>query len=887
MKKQKDPSVPPRWASRLLRNFVPSNKLEDLEGDLLEMYSHWIRTMGVRSARQRYIWSVLRLLKPFNARRGAGSQYPTRFSVDMVRNSVRITRRGLVKNWKYAAINLSGLTLGLTVCIFIYLFVKDELSYDRYLAGEDRVVRIQPTVITGDNEQVWATSEGFVVPAIASHYPEIEAATRFVRNDDGVEFSIGANRYSEYHVIAADSTFFDVFPFPFAYGERNASFTRPDAVVISQKTAKKLFGNINPVGKVLNCFGTNFTLTGVFKDIPANSHFNFEMIFPLKYFWDDPDHSRNMFAFYSYLRLRSPGQINLLSGKLLRDEKLIYGNQDKMKIAPGPPGVSVQLHLIPVSAIHLTSKGEKEFAANGNLQVVYIFIAIACLILVIVVINYINLSNAMALKRWREVGIRKAIGDTWPRLMVGFMLESYMFTAMAFLFSLALVILLMPWFGDFSGKQFDLRSLFYFQNSGILVLLWLVLGFLAGIYPAAVFSSVKPSNVVKAGTGIARSGGFSLFFRRGLLVFQFMVSFLLIVCTVVIRGQMHFIETMDTGFNRKNVLVIPIKEDIRSKTKALKSELAKLPEVEGAAFTSAVPGKRIVILSVRVPELAGSVNAQDSGMRDMRVMSVDADFIRTLQIPVLTGRDFSMQNVSDANSAFILNEAAVKELGLKNPVGSPFEYTFGDLQKGHVIGVVKDFNFASVRNRVEPLMLHIYPWYSSLCIRLNTGDVNGSIQRIERVWKSFSSTPFEYSFLDASYAALYRSEQTASSLITYMSFLALLFACIGLFGVVSFFIQQRTKEVGIRKLLGAPRLSLLRELSKEYIMVVIVGNILALYPAWYFVTRWLENFTYRISLSAGAFLLAFGICLAFACGSILRVIIRIARTNPAVVLRNE
>ena len=883
----KNQPAPPRLASWLLQHFAPSARLEELQGDLLEMFSHWIKTEGLKVARQRYTWSVLRLLRPFSSKKSEDIQFHTRFNAGMISNNVKITRRGLVKNGKYALINLAGLTLGLTVCIFIFLFVSNELSYDQWLPGQDRVVRIQPTITTEGKDQTWATSEGFLIPMLTPRYPEIEAAARVLRFDHEMEFTFDSKRFSEYDFIAADSSLFKVFPFPFIYGDRNTALDRPDAAVISYKAARKFFGNVNPVGRVLRSGGDNFTITGVFRDIPSNSHLHFEMILPLHFFWGDADRSRDLMAFYSYLLLKSPQLIKPLSQKLLHDEKQIYGVQDKMETVPGPPGVQVKLNLVRVSSIHLNSKAEKEFGTNGSLQVVYIFIAIACLILSIVVINYINLSNAMALRRAREVAIRKTIGASRARLMLGFIIESYAFTAIAFAFSLGMVMLLMPGFNTLAGKQFDLRLLLSPQILGPMAVLWIALGFLAGFYPAMLFSSFKPIEILKSGNGVIQSGGISLSFRRGLLIFQFMISAFLIVCSVIVRRQMQFIETMDTGFNKNNVLVIPVKGDIQSKSAAFKNEVNKLPEVESSAFTSAIPGKRVVFLSVRVPDLAGTLSGQDSGMRDMRVMSVDQDFIKTLQIHVVKGRDFSRQNVSDITSSFVLNEAAVKELNLKDPVGKPFEYRFGTPKKGHIIGVVKDFNFASIHNRVEPLMLHILPWYSSLCIRLNTHDVNESVLHVNKIWNTFSSSPFEYSFLDATYDAQYRSEQTTSKLVTWLSILALAFACIGLFGVVSFYIRQRTREVGIRKVFGASGISLLHELSREYLIVVTAGNILALYPAWLLSSQWLQNFTYRVPISADAFLLAFGVSVLLAYGSIFRVILKILRTNPAVVLRNE
>jgi putative ABC transport system permease protein len=402
-----------------------------------------------------------------------------------------------------------------------------------------------------------------------------------------------------------------------------------------------------------------------------------------------------------------------------------------------------------------------------------------------------------------------------------------------------------------------------------------------------ILSSFNPIQTLKSGMSTGKSGSLAVYLRRGLLVSQFAIATLMIVSAFTIRGQLDFIEHMNIGFNKSNVVVVPVKDDLYEKREVFKTEVNRLQGVESSCFSSVVPGKRVVFLTVRIPDLAGSRSGDDDGTRDMRVMAVDHDFINTLGLELKEGRNFSADNPSDAGSAFILNEAAVKEFNLKDPIGRPFEYRFGTNKTGQVIGVVKDFNFASVHSPVEPLMLHILPWHSAMSIRLKPGNVSEPLRDIEAAWKKISSLSFDYYFLDASYDAQYQAEKTTGRLITWFTVLSLIIACLGLFGVVSFFIEQRTREVGIRKALGASHLSLMKELSKEYVVIVIAGNIIALYPAWVLINQWLQKFQYRVDPSFFPFLFAFAGSGILAYCSIIYVVLRTARTNPAIVLRNE
>jgi putative ABC transport system permease protein len=799
--------------------------------------------------------------------------------------------RHILKSKSHSYINLFGLTLGLSVSILILLYVQHELSFDKYLPGYERVIRIQPIVSTGDGDQEWATSEGFLIPSITSMYPEVESAARILRNDTEMIFKKDSTLFSQDGIVAADSTFFKVFPFEFIYGDRNTALDKSESVVISREVSKKFFGNTNPVGKLLSTDFATFEVTGVIEEVPPNSHFHFQVIFPLKLWFRDADQSRNMYAFYSYVRLKSPDQTKPFIQKTLKDWYKIYGYSDQIN-GPAPSDVKITLGAKPLADIHLKSHAEKEYEANGQLQLIYIFIAVAVLILAIATINYVNLSNAMAIRRSKEVAIRKTIGASREKLFLSFILESYGLTFFAFILSLIVVTVLIPQFNIITGKQFDFSVLLDARFFATVFFTWLCLGFIAGFYPAMILSSFSPIQALKSNVRSSRHSVVSLNLRRGLIVFQFAISSFMIISAFTIQQQLEFIETRNIGFDKNNVLVVPLVGDAREKSASMRDEIARLPAVESCALSSVVPGKRVVFLTVRIPDLAASqLNAQgtDDGTRDMRVMSVDHDFVKTLGLQISEGRDFSIENAADAQGAFLINEAAVKAFGLKDPIGKPFEYLFAqEPKRGKIIGVVKDFNFASVHTPVEPLMMHIYPsFHSYLCIRLSTNDLRSSVEQIETFWKTISSVPFSYQFLDATYNSMYLAEKATSQVITYLTALALIIACLGLFGIVSFFAIQRTREVGIRKVFGATQFSLLRVLSDEYIIMVAIGNILAFYPSWVLVNKWLQQFAYRIDFSLSIFLMSLVASGLLAIVSIFYVIHKTAKTNPANILRIE
>lgn len=794
--------------------------------------------------------------------------------------------RNLLKNKIHALINLFGLSLGLTVSVFIYLFVQDELSYDKTIPGYEDVFRIQADVVTGNNVQSWASSEGYIVPAISGSYPELQAATRALPLNGEMLIKTDSAQFSEANVWAVDSTFFEVFPSPFVFGERARALEGPGSMVISKSIAKKYFGDANPVGKLLETERTTYTVTGVIEDITDNNHFHPRIFVSLKRFWGDADESRGMMAFYTYVRA-TPGNAKTLAQKLRSDAQKISGGEPPAN----PDDTRIEIHPMPLAEIHLGSHAEKEIEANGNQQIVFIFIGAAVLILLIASINYINLSNAIAVKRAKEIAVRKTIGATRVGLFIRFLGESYMFVLLAFTISLLTVALTMPWFNSLTGKRLEPVLLVRPDFVFMVVAGWVVLGFLSGLYPAAMLSSFNPVQALKSGFN-EKSGKASLYLRRAFITFQFTVSALMIVCALSIQRQMSFIDNLDIGFKKENVIALTMSGDAYEKLGPLKQELEKLKEVKSTSAMSVVPGKRIVVLNVRIPEIAGTQptsQGDDDGSRAMRVLSVDHDVVKTLGLQIKEGRDFSDVGDGDAQHAFMLNEAAVKFFNLKDPViGKPFEYTFGrEPKKGEVIAVVKDFNFASIHNAVEPLMMHIQPWYSVLCARIETKNPEASIGALEKAWKNVSTAPFSYSFLDTTYDALYKSDKASGKIVSYFTILSIVIACLGLFGVVSFFAKQRMKEVGVRKIFGASTQSLLAYLSREYLIMVLVGNLLAIYPAWLLVEQWLQQFAYRVDFSPFIFLVTLAGSVVLACGSMFYILMNVTHANPANVLRNE
>ncbi len=819
----------------------------------------------------------------------------------MFKSYIKIAFRNLLKHKGYSFINIFGLTLGLVTSTLIFLYVQDELSYDRMHADAGRIYRLENWSVFNGEESHWAATQGFLIPDVVQRYGEIETATRLMVTGAPVTFSTDNNFYSEEDILYVDSTFFDVFSFKAIHGDLATALDAPDKIILTEATAIKYFGRTNVVGDLIKRQNTPFKVSAVLENIPHNSHFSFDMLIPMSEMHRrNPNlvNGRGPAVFYSYIKVLPTASGEQLQAKMDDDIYEIRNIRNQAgEIAP-VEGLDIRQLMMPLTDIHLHSNAEKELASNGDAQYVYIFSTVAFFILLIACFNYMNLATARSTKRAKEVGMRKVLGAEKSQVFAQFLGESFFFTFLAMIIALLIVVLVIPAFNDFTGKLISQNLLL----NGPLLLgmggVFVIVGLLSGFYPSLFLASFKPLKALKSNVLAGKGSNTTLYLRRGLVILQFGISIFLIVGASTVYNQLQYIEGKDLGFDKEQVVVIklPGRGQIRN-LETIKKEFLSQPSVLAAASSSAIPGERVHVMTVRVPDLAstdaGNENQQqDNGIRGMRIISGDEDLAETFDLEIVDGRDLSKEIVSDAAEGFLLNEAAIRAFGLEeNPVGRRFEYVYGLPQPkaGRVVGVVKDFHYASLHSEIEPLMIHVYPNFSAfLNVRINTERVKETMTRLEETWNQLQpSTEFDYFFLDSHYDNQYKAEMSLGKVIAFFTLLAVIIACMGLFGLASFITEQRTKEIGVRKVLGASIKSIMTSLSKEFVLLILLANLLAWYPAYYFLTGWLEGFAFRIDISLLTFVVAALGALVIALSTISFKTYVAARRNPVRSLRYE
>lgn len=784
----------------------------------------------------------------------------------MLKNTLVTAFRLFFKYKAYSLTNIFGLAIGLATCILIFLYVQYETSYDSFHEDAELVYRLEPKW-TGQGEvEHWAASTGNIIPAVASRFPEIEASVKFYNSARTAVIRFEDNIFRESSLIYADSTFFDVFSYNLLRGNPKDVLAGPEKVIISESTANRYFGNDDPIGKFLRSDTRSYMVTGIYADVPENSHVHFDMIISLddlRSRWTTLDENGPS-AFYSYIRVKDELSAHSLKQKLDDHIWEILGYTVSGDSANIPEGYQAELIMNPLTDIHLNGHAEKELESNGNRQYIYIFSIVALFVLIIACINYMNLATARSANRGKEIGVKKVLGANRSSIFNQFMGESILLSFIAMLLALLLVELFLPTFIEYTGLQLQLNI---FENTPLLisiVTIWLLVGFLSGSYPAMFLSRFNPLKVLYSGTFNADNGNIALYLRRGLVVFQFAISILLIIGVISVYKQLQYIQNKSLGFNKEQVVVIPLAGNVdQEKIEVFKNEIAFNPEIINASGTNSIPGVRIHMLPFRFPDLAETNPEQFEEGDDyvgFRSLSSDLDIFETFGLEILEGRDFSSLSPDEAKKGFILNEAAVKELGFDNPVGRRIEYIWGleEPLKGHIIGVVKDFHYKSLHTEVEPMIMNVNPDYNRfLSIRIQTTDIPNTLIKLEESWtNTFTSIPFDHFFLDTKYDSLYKTEMNMASIISFFTILAIIIACLGLFGLASFITEQRTKEIGIRKVLGASITKIIQTLSKEFVVLIIIANVLAWIPAWYYLNRWLDTFTFRTSLNWWLFLVA-------------------------------
>jgi predicted permease len=783
----------------------------------------------------------------------------------MFKSYLMITWRNLKRHKAYSLINISGLALGIACCILILMWVQDELSWDRFHENSESIFRI-----------VQEQHDGHVTPvtpdALALHlkaeYPEVVNAARY-KYLNKIQLQYGGNSFAEMPIVV-DPNFFEIFSFPFVKGSPEAALGKPRSIVLTEEAAAKLFGRDDPLGKTVIVNNRSpLEVTGVIKNIPSNSSFEFSWALPFQLLtggrtendWADS-------SSWTHVRLREG-----VSGQDV--ESRISGI-----VSDRDPQNKAQLRLQPLARIHLNPQDQ-----GGPILYIYIFSAMAVFVLVIACINFINLTTARSTIRAREVGLRKVVGARRVNLIHQFFGEALLLTLVAVLAAVFLVGLFLPAFNNLSGKDFALgRDLF--GNQGLLLgILGIVVltGLLSGGYPALLLSSFQPVRVLGASKNFLGTGR-SPFLRRTLVIVQYSIAIFLMIGTFVIYRQLDFIRNRDLGFD-KNLIVCSDSRWGEPGYQVIKSELLKHPNIHSVSFTSQGMGDWE---SGAREDVIWDGKSGDPKLT-FEVIFCDPDFLETHRMELVQGRFFSDEIQSDQGESFILNEAAVRamEFGGESPLGKSL--SFWDTYRGSIIGVIKDFHTQSLHSRIQPVILAYNPGsFDVINIRIGANNIPGTLGFLEDKWKELTSGfSFDYWFMDESLGQRYRTEQTTGALLRYFTFLAIFISCIGLLGLIAFVSQQRTKEVGIRKVLGASVPNILRLLVKESVVLVLLSNAIA-WPAAYFVLqKWLENFAYRTGIGLHLFFLSGGLALVIALSAVSLQALRTAAADPVESLRYE
>ena len=815
----------------------------------------------------------------------------------MLRNIILTTLRNFKKFPEYSIINILGLTTSLTIGILIFLFVQYESSYDNFHENKDRVYRIQQYIKSDNYEGTWSATTGFVVPAIVDRYSGIEHGIRVLRPSRTEQFKYEDEIYNEPNFIYADSMFFDVFTYEFIEGTPENALSETRNLVLTQNTAKKYFGDESAIGKIINADGRDYVVSAVIKNVPSNSHLPFDMVASmsdLRTRWPQLDVA-NGSRFYSYVMLEEGQNIEEFSKLANQGIFEINGYTTTGDDSNVPPDLEMKWIFQNIKDIHLSGNGEKEFSPNGDLRYVRIFGTVAIFILILASINYMNLASARSARRGKEVGLRKVLGAKKNSIFAQFIGEAFIIILLAGLISFALSYVLLGEFNTLTGKTIPYSHLISFELLSSLGFVIVLLSLLSGWYPAVILSNTEAINILKSNNTGLQGDKKSIYLRRGLVIFQFSISVLLITGTSIIRDQLNYIDSRDVGFDKSGLMVIKLPAQFNfSSITALKNALEENSIIENVSSTSGIPGERIPILPIRVPSLSAENQPEnedgDPSIIGIRMIFSDFNIGNTLKLNMADGRTFN-NSKADENHAFLINEAAAKELNIEDPIGKSVEYFYNlDSPKtGQIVGVIKDFNYASVRNSVDPLLIQLGSNYQQFVnIRYSTNNSQDIINLAEETWKNVvPGLPFEYFFLDDHYNQIYRDEQSLGKVISYFTFLAIVIACLGLYGLASYLTEIKTREIGVRKVLGASVFSLVKLFSKEFIILILIANIVALYPTIHFMTDWLNGFSFKIDLSIYPFILSLGLAIIIAGFSIGIKIVKASTANPVKSIRME
>jgi putative ABC transport system permease protein len=784
----------------------------------------------------------------------------------MFKNYLKIAFRNIVRYKGFSFINISGLAIGMAVCILMLLGVQDELSYDKFHVKKDRIFRILNKRPNG----TFSVNLTYALPPfLKEKYPEVEEFSRVLPWHKSL-VKYREKRYEEKNIYLVDPGFFTMFSFNFIKGKPESALLHKNSIIMTQKAAQRYFGAENPIGKVifLEEPGADFEVTGVITNMPPNSHLKFDIVTSVKWLGEDRLARWNEWVAHAYVLLKNGDFVDSVNNKISGIYKE-YVSKDARTIPI----------LQPFTKVHLYEYGDAT-----NLTKIYIFSIIAILILVIACINFMNLSTACSAHRAREVGMRKVIGATRYQVVKQFLGEAIIISFLSMIFAVFLVLTILPFFNNFTNKEL---SLFIGSNISILAIIFLttlITGLISGSYPALFLSSFKPvlmlkNRVLKNTSGVK--------FRNVLIVFQFAISTGLIICTFTISRQLNFILNRDLGFDREHIITLKNNPELMKRFYSFKEKLLSNPGILNVTSAAQKPlsvGSRIT--------MNWKGNRDDS---NWFYTMVDYDFFKTFKMDIIKGRSFSKKFPTDETQACIINELAMKEMNIKNPIGTDIYFGHMDpifdksLRYVRVIGVVKDFHSSSLHYPIKPFLFRIYkPWHSYIFIRVNSNMISDALKSIETDFQKYAPEyPFNFEFLDEAFNIQYSSEMELKKLLNFFSLLSIFVACLGLFGLAAFTAEQKTKEIGIRKVFGASVSGIVTMLSKEFTKWVLIANVIAWPVAYIFMNKWLQNFSYRTNIGVELFIFSGIIAFIIAILTVSYQSIKAAAANPIDSLKYE
>jgi putative ABC transport system permease protein len=789
----------------------------------------------------------------------------------MYKNLIKTAFRHIVKHFGYSIMNILGLTLGISGALFLIIYVADEVSYDRYHEKADRIYRVSTKITEPDDQFTWTVAQIPFGPQVVRDYPEVQSFVRFINMPRSL-YKYEDKEFNEENFFYVDSTLFDIFTYKVLKGEVKSALLEPKKIILTEKIANKYFGKTDPIGKTITSGTDTYEVACVIQNVPTNSHFRFDAVASRNNLPKQLGDWGN-FGVFTYLLFPENFNIKVFETKI----QDMYGTY--MKPIFGPMNIKMEYILEPITKIHLYSTKAGEPEPTGSITYVRVFAIVAIFLVLIAAMNYMNLATARSTRRAREVGLRKVVGSRRGPLMLQFLSESMVFTIISLIISVILLIILLPKFNILAGKSFNLHVIYsqavLLTLSGII----LIVGICGGSYPAFFLSRFRPVTVLK---GEITQGSAGSLFRKILVVIQFTVSVIMIICTLVVFSQLNYLKTMDQGFDQKNVIGLQLNGPMIRKYPVLKQSLLDNRNIKFVTSTNTAVGEGSGKLIFNVET--------DQGMaqKGVNFAVVDHDFVETMGITIIKGRDFQQDMPSDTLSAVVVNETFVNRMGWKDPIGKKVETGNASTLRARVIGVMKNYHQTGMYNGIESLLLAYRPLNNVIYIKLSGIETRTTLGFIETKWKEiYPDQPFVYTYLSERVNRQFEADEKRGLIFTIFTILAILIACLGLFGLASYMVEQRTKEIGIRKVFGANEAIVLRLIVSDFLILVTIGIVFAIPVAYYFMSDWLKNYVYRTNIGVPLIIFAALLTVAITLMTISYKAYKAAVMNPAQALKTE